>query len=956
MRPRLDPINQCLWWDDRRVELSANAFRLLRYLVARPQQLVTKHELLDAVWPDAHVVDAVLSVTVSQLREAFDDDARRPRFIETVYGRGYRWVGELADEVPADTAAADAPLVVGRAEALAELVAAAARAAGGRRQLVFVTGDPGIGKSTLVDYFLAAVPARDGLIGRGQCIDAYGMDEPYMPLLEALRQLLHGSDAAIEALRSQAPTWLLQLPGLLSSAEHDALQRGLASSTGTRMMRELQLGLEALAAEQPIVLVLEDLHWSDTATVAALAGLALRREAAKLLIIATYRPIDAIAELHPIVQLKHELTAKRQASELTLDGLDVDAIGAYLAVRFTPHAFPSELAVRLHAQTSGNPLFLLNAIEDLEQRHWLQRVDGTWQCTVAPAQLDAAVPESTRAMIDARLGQVQPATLELLEAASVIGAHFASQTLAAMLDRDAGSVERDCTALARSGQFLREIEPVGWPDGSHSAQYAFRHALYEQVLSRRVTGARRQRWHRAAAARLERGFGDQVGELAAALARHYERGGDLDRAVTFHGRAAELARSRYSFEQAAAQLRHALDLLGRLPASAGRDAREIDLQSELITTIYSTDGPGAAELERIASRIDVLSQDGETTPALLNSLFGLIGLSLTRGDLPRAEAACARARQRAADAGWSFYADVARGLFGFTQHRRGHFTAAIPELEAGAALPLVGASGMMEPSIGCASDLGFTHVVLGELRRGLAIARDADARALATGHPPTIVYSAGNMMRIAQMLGDHPLVESIATRMGELGERLASPRCTAVSLLSRGWLGIDAGAAEGFDLFQQAIDIYRAHSHLSYGPFSSQQLSAGLLRVGRLDAARAALDEAFAQLDATQARWCEAELHRTRGDLAAAGAAALPARGKRRQTALRDAEQSYRRAIEIARSQGARWWELFGWYGLARLWPAEVRGDAMRSLRALHAAVDDGLDVTALREIRALLA
>ncbi|MEO8604193.1 MAG: AAA family ATPase [bacterium] len=975
MAPRFDRINQCLWWEDRRVELSANAFSLLGHLVERPHQLVSKNQLLDAVWPDAHVVDAVLSVTVSQLREAFDDDARQPRFIETVYGRGYRWIGTLADEaslpapVPTGRAAAAATTVaataevelgiapiVGRDAALGDLVAAASRAASGRRQLLFITGDPGIGKSTLVDHFLASAAARGCLVGRGQCIDAYGMGEPYMPLLDALRQLVHGSDAAIGTLRTQAPTWLLQLPGLLSAGEHDELQRALASSTGARMVRELQQALETLAVERTIILVLEDLHWSDTATVAALAALAMRREAATLLVIGTYRPVDAIAELHPIVQLKHELSAKRQCGEIALDGLAAEAVADYLGARFVPHEFPPELAPQLHAQTTGNPLFLLNAIEDLEQRGWLAVVDGVWRRTVEASQLDAAVPESTRAMIEARLTRLQPATLELLEAASVIGASFASQTLAAAVDREASDVELDCAALARAGQLLKELEPAHWPDGSHGAQYAFRHALYEQVLYGRVTGARRQRLHRAVAERLEHGFDNETGEIAAALALHYERGGDLARAVTFHARAADLARSRYGFDPAVAQLRHALALLRRLSAGAVRDALEIDLQSELSTSVFSTDGPGAAELEAIAARIDALSQSGETTPALLNSLFGLIAMSITCADLARAEDACERALQRARQVEWGeFQANVARGLFGFIQHRRGHFAAAVPNLEAGAALPEIGAVAMLEPPIGFASDLGFTFVVMGALRRGLAVARAADARADATGHPPTIIFSAGNMMRIAQMFADRALVESITDKMAAWGERLASERFTAVSLLGRGWLRMDAGEADGITVFRQGLEIYRSYRHLVYGPFTEQQISAALLRFGRLDEARAALDEAFAQIESTQARWCEAELHRTRGEIAAAGAAVLPARSKARQQAMRDAEASFRQAIDVARTQEARWWELRAWFSLARLLPPAVRGEAVRSLRDLHAAVDDGLDVAALRDVRALL-
>src|SRR5215813_10188176 len=206
--PRLDRVNQCIWWGERRVELAANAFHLLAYLVEHPQMLVAKDELLDAVWPETHVVDAVLSVTVSQLREAFGDDPRQPRFIETVHGRGYRWIGTLApDAAVVDPGDARAAPIFGRDAALAELDAAAARAAAGRRQLVFVTGEPGIGKTALIDHFLASAAMRTGLVARGQCIDAYGMGEPYMPLLEALQQLVHGAPGAADVLRAHAPTW-----------------------------------------------------------------------------------------------------------------------------------------------------------------------------------------------------------------------------------------------------------------------------------------------------------------------------------------------------------------------------------------------------------------------------------------------------------------------------------------------------------------------------------------------------------------------------------------------------------------------------------------------------------------------------------------------------------------------------------------------------------------------------
>lgn len=971
--PRFDRPNQCIWRGDTRVDLAANAFRLLEYLVERPDQLVPKSALLDAIWPDSYVVDAVLSVAVSQLREALGDDPRRPRFIETVHRRGYRWIGSLAGDDAAQAVPESGPLggdvapaarpvgageatLVGRAATLADLEAALRRAASGRRQMVFVTGEPGIGKTALLDHFLASPAAQGCLVARGQCIDAYGMGEAYMPLLEALQQIVEGSSEAIAALRSRAPTWLLQLPGLLSAGEHESLQRSLAASTGARMVRELQQALEALTTERPIVLVLEDLHWSDSATVAALAGLAIRREPARLLVVGTYRPVDAIAEMHPIVQLKHELIVKRQCLELTLDGFPADAVGTFLAARFASSAFPPTLAGQLHAQTAGNPLFLLNAVEDLEQRGWLAAVDGVWRCLVAPEELAGAVPESTRAMIDARLARLPDASLTLLEAASVIGPSFASQTLAASTGRDAADVEREITALARAGRFVKEIEPAHWPDGTSGAQYAFRHALYQQMLHARVTGARRQAMHRAIAARLELGFG-AASEISGALALHYELGGDVPRAVTHHVHAAQVAQSRYSYEQAAVQLRHALDLLARLPASLERDAREIEIQSALVACIFSTDGPGAAEIEDIAVRIDSLSQTGATTPAYFTSLFGLIGLCITRADLPRAEQLCTRVLERAARVEWGgFFADVARGLSGFTQHRRGHLDAAIPNLTAGAALPMIGASGIAEPSVIHASDLGFTLVLQGELARGLAMLLDADARADATGHPPTIVFSSSNVMRVGQMLGDSALVERVAVKMGDLGERLASSRLEAYRLMCTGWLRAEDGQVDGVATFREGAELLAQSSHLVYAPFYAALAGAGLLRLGRVDEAGAMLDEAFAQLAVTEARWCEPELHRLRGAITVARAGALRPCSKGREQAPLEAERCFRRAIEVAREQGARWWELRASLDLARLLPDDAAEVIRRELRALLTAVDDGSGVAVLADAREFVA
>jgi len=168
--PRVDEANECVWWGERRVDIAPKAFAVLRRLLQQPNQIVTKRALLDAAWLDTHVTEGVLTLAINQLRAAFGDDSRQPRFIETVHRRGYRWIGAPSAEGSVLSAESDSNLspqhpelstgFVGREAALADLDQALRRAAGGARQMIFVTGEPGIGKTELIDNFVASFVAR----------------------------------------------------------------------------------------------------------------------------------------------------------------------------------------------------------------------------------------------------------------------------------------------------------------------------------------------------------------------------------------------------------------------------------------------------------------------------------------------------------------------------------------------------------------------------------------------------------------------------------------------------------------------------------------------------------------------------------------------------------------------------------------------------------------------------
>src|SRR5262245_35399597 len=255
-RHRFDPRTGRLWTGRREVGLTPRAAAVLAALVERAGELVTRQELFESVWGDTVVSDAALSACIKELRGALADDARRPRFIETRHRRGYRFaarVQAVAATGELDGTSARRALVVGRQAELIELRACLQQALGGTRQIVFVTGEPGIGKTTLIETFLAEAGRERLRIAQGRCIETHGAGEAYLPLLEALTRLCRepGGQPVTRLLRQHAPMWLAQMPSVLSAADLSAVQRETAGVTRERMLRELAEAIEVMATDSP---------------------------------------------------------------------------------------------------------------------------------------------------------------------------------------------------------------------------------------------------------------------------------------------------------------------------------------------------------------------------------------------------------------------------------------------------------------------------------------------------------------------------------------------------------------------------------------------------------------------------------------------------------------------------------------------------------------------------------
>jgi hypothetical protein len=309
-----------------------------------------------------------------------------------------------------------------------------------------------------------------------------------------------------------APSWLGQLPGAVDEDDRVALQSRVQGTTPTRMLRELAEALEALTAAQP--LVLEDLHWSDASTVEALAMLARRREAAPLLVIGTYRPVELILRDHPLKAAKQELQLHGQCTELPLEYLNAAEVHAYLVQRLAGPAATTHLSAWVHQRTEGHPLFMVHAVDDLARQK--QPTDAAAAEGTDPfAAMAIEVPAGLQSLIELQLGRLNPETQQVLEVASAVGVEFAMASVAAGLALHVEAIEELCEELARRGQFIADVGLAEWPDGTVSGRYSFRHALYREVLYRRIGSGRRVQLHRAVGVRLEVGYGAQASQLAA---------------------------------------------------------------------------------------------------------------------------------------------------------------------------------------------------------------------------------------------------------------------------------------------------------------------------------------------------------------------------------------------------------------------------------------------------------
>jgi predicted ATPase len=613
------------------------------------------------------VSDTRIRVTVREVRAALGDDQNSPEYLETVPGRGYRFVA-TNDTTAFDDAGStlDVPLrggpepVVGRERELEHLVKRFLEANRGERRLIFLGGEPGVGKTTLVDLFLEHLAGRPNTTcARGQCAMHYGAGEAYAPVLEALGRLgREGSGRAVtQALERCAPMWLVQLPALVEGEELERLQRRVQGATQDRMVRELNDALERTTADDTLVLVLEDLHWSDVATLDLLAAIAQRPEPARLLIVGTYRPAEAIVHAPALRAMMHELEGRGLCERLDLELLTSGDVAAYVSARIDGES-TEEVADAVYGRSDGNALFMVNLLEHLIEAHAVRRRDGRWVVDGAAAVL-TRVPQGLRPFIERRLDALSDEDRELMEVASVVGVEFPAAAALAGLphsgeEQDPERIEKRLEALVSHTNLIDSCGTTEWPDGSLTARYRFRHALYRDGLYEQIPAARRARLHRRVGERLQGAWGGDSHEIAVVLADHFERGRDPENAAQYRRAAGEVALGRRAYREASQHLQAALEAFEQArsrPADGDHEDPvrwELEVCAILGTTLSAIRGYSHPEVARISSRARSLIDRLDDPATQFPTLFNLWSRSQVAADLVESASLVTRMSELAA--------------------------------------------------------------------------------------------------------------------------------------------------------------------------------------------------------------------------------------------------------------------------------------------------------------------
>ncbi len=949
----------------RSVPLQPQPAKVLSLLISRPGELITREELQLQVWGKDTFVDFEhnINFAMRQIRAALKDDAERPRFIETLPRRGYRFIAtvkEVAPSPPSSPAGARVlpanPHTVGREKERAELAAAFDSVAGGRGVLVCVAGEPGIGKTTLVQDFLSGlqISGRSFGLAVGRCSQRLAGEEAYLPFLEALDNLLRSNNGIKHQLREFAPSWYVQLLPLSESDASDArLQEYVSSATQERLKREFGLFIHEITLQNPLVLFFDDVHWTDPSTVDLLSHLATKFESTRILVIVTYRPSELILLKHPFTGVKRDLQAHHLCREVEVDFLAEGDVERYIELEFPQNCFPREFGEVIHARTEGNPLFMVDLLRYLCDRKVIVKTDDDppWRLAQSLPNLDQDIPQSVSSVIERKIDQLGDRDREVLAAAAVEGYEFDSTAVARALEADSVEIEERIDRLDRVNAFVRRIAEHEFPGGTWTVRYHFVHVLYQNALYNSLTSTRRVVLSGLLARALEEFYGEKSSTIASQLGFLYESAREPGRASDYFRLAAQNAARFFAYHEAVVLAGRGLALLENTPDTLDRTRKELELQFVLAISQQITKGYWAQETAATIARTRMLCQRLGDPPELSQVFFSVWLHYIGAPELQKARQTAEQFLDIARGAKDPALLVMAHGILGVTMQHQGE----IP-----------GAYEQFEEALRHHDPANYKHYLdLYKFEPGIYVRSESVRTLWMLGYPDQAWLRSEETLALARTIPSPPASAFIHLLTAILCQFLRQPEkarqmaeaCIAVCdehgvaterghvMFQYGWAIAELGQVEkGISIVRAALEA----EHSAGGEINYPQKIACLAEIhrhaGHAEEGLKAVEDGLAFSERTGNTHYDTELWRLRGELF------------KMQDKTAEAECCFQKAIEIARQQSAKSLELRSATSLARLWEQQrKRTEARQVLGEIYGWFTEGFDTADLKEAASLL-
>ena len=926
----------------------------------RPFVAATSIGVLAAIVTEEPVPLARLQPSVP---DAFEDLVHRMLAKDPERRPSAREAAELLAELQGRSAVVSASPIsgaaprntVGRAAERETLRRAYARVKAGTSLFVAVTGEAGIGKSTLTEDFLIernADPDRP-IIARGRCSERLAGTEAYLPILEVLGQVLRRSSSASadQLMRTVAPTWYLEVA---TRSEHPSvaeMRRERPAVSQERMKRELATLFEDLSRARPLVIFLDDLHWADVSTVDILNYLAGRSGDMRVLFLLTYRPSGMALAQNRFGGISTDLRARGLFEPVPLEDLARPDVERYLALEFPGHHFPAGFAEFLHAKTDGTPLFMADLVRYLRDSGCIAEDHGTWMLTRAIADMPKDLPASVRSMIARKIELLDDVDRRLLLGASVQGHEFDSATVSEATGMDPADVEDRLEALERVHVFVRRGAEEEFPDHVLTIKYQFAHVLYQNLLYASLQPTRRAMLSGRVAHALVAHYGDRASEMAGRLAVLFEAARDFGAATRNYLTAAQRAVGLYAFREVLSLSERGLSALHGLPDGPQRIQHELGLLMIRGLALRLMKGWSAPEIEPVFARARELCHQLNDPPELFPVLWALTLFHAIRGDLREYRRRADELMAMAQASGKPAFLMGAHHLVGVSREFLGDMVEASAVLDRGRELHVPSehraytAMYGLDPGMIARAMSSRPLWVLGYPDRALARAQETLVLARSQRQPMTLAFAL-------------LVTQGLHLNRGEIAEALllgdeTVALCRDYELIqerewSRSFQGAALAAAgrleEGIEQLKDSLAVQQA---IGSGLVRSAFLGVlgDLLRfAGHIDEGLAAVDEGLAHAERTLEGGYIAELHRARGELLRSAGDTARAEGE------------FRKAIAYACDQQAKSFELRAAIALANLLASTGRRpDAQAVLRPVYDWFSEGHGTADLAAARAAL-